>query len=503
MMEKRVLAAAALSVAFLGLYTKFVLEPQARRAPRQIAQVPGDQSKPSAAIYQQETSLHPIVEEDVITITSGGISLVIGKQSAAVHEALIHLPSDTVKVSSKFPIFSVQLPKQQLAWRLDTQTHEAATFIASSDSGAKYNLTYETTNGLYTADVTLNALSGEAQKALITTTWTQADALSGRQNPLEMVVSGPKDGGIWYQRFHPDHKSGKNVPRGTLLVSLTERYFTQALRHVSGLAQAQLLGSPQGIIAAESTVDLGYKGTLYFGPRDYFYLKQAGFADVFKVGALGQIGLILVMVLKWIAGITHNYGVAILILSALISSMMAPFTLISMRSMKKMQSLKPEMDRIMAKHKGNTQKGNQEVMELYKKHKVSPLSGCLPMFMQIPIFIALLQAITHFIGFRGAHFLWIKDLSLPDKAFALPVALPLLGSYLNILPLVMAGLMYFQTKLSQQNMSAPGPNQPPNFMAGPVMPIMFGVMFYQFPSALVLYWLTNSAISIGTYRLVR
>lgn len=503
MMEKRVLLAAALSVAFLGLYTKLVLEPQARRSakpqPLKIAETP-----PTPIIAPQETSLYPIAEEDVLSITNERISLSVGRQSAAIHEALIHLPNDTVKIISKFPLFRAKLPKEEITWQLDTQTTSSATFSALSSKGIKYLLSYEISGSGNVADVTLKVPDGTNSEAVLTTTWTRADDLSGQQNPLEMVATGPKKDGTWYQKFRANPKSGKNVPRGTFLVSLTERYFTQSLRHISGIAQVQILGSPEGIIAAESTVNASnYHGKLYFGPRDYFYLKQDGFGDAFKVGMLGQIGLILVMVLQWLAGITRNYGVAIVILSALISIAMAPFTLISMRSMKKMQGLKPEVDRIMAKHKSNPQKANQEVMALYKEQKVSPLSGCLPMFLQIPIFIALLQAITHFIGFRGAGFLWIKDLSLPDRVFALPTALPFLGSYLNILPIIMAGLMYFQTKLSSQNMTAPGPGAQPNLMAGPVMPIIFGVMFYQFPSALVLYWLTNSAISIGTYRLVR
>lgn len=503
MMEKRVLLAAALSVAFLGLYTKLVLEPQAQRPGKLTPQAIQEASTPPV-ISSQDTSLHPIAEEEVTSISNGEISLSLGRQSGAIHEVRIHLPKDTVKIATKFPLFSVQLPKEQLKWQLDSQTSSAATFIASTSEGIKYLLSYTTTNESNVVDVSLSSFGSSNTQAILTTTWTRADDLSGQQNPLEMVVSGPKDGGAWHQKLHANHKSGKNVPRGTFLVSLTERYFTQSLRHISGLAQVRVLGSPEGVIAAESTVEATkYQGKIYFGPRDYFYLKQSGFEDTFKVGVLGQIGLILVMVLRWLAGITKNYGVAILILSALISIAMAPFTLISMRSMKKMQSLKPEMDKIMAKHKGNSQKANIEVMALYKEQKVSPLSGCLPMFLQIPIFIALLQAITHFIGFRGASFLWIKDLSLPDRIFALPTALPFLGSHLNILPLIMAGLMYVQTKMSSQNMSAPGPNQPPNFMAGPVMPVIFGVMFYQFPAALVLYWLTNSAISIGTYRLVR
>ena len=244
-----------------------------------------------------------------------------------------------------------------------------------------------------------------------------------------------------------------------------------------------------------------FSATLYFGPRDYFYLKKAGFETAFHIGPLGRIGLIFLVILGWIQSIVRNYGVAVIIFSVLVTCATAPFTLLSFKSMKKMQQLKPSVDKIMARYKENPQKGNQEVFALYKENHVSPLSGCLPMLMQMPIFIAIFQAVPHFIALRGESFLWIKDLSLPDRFFHLSFSLPILGEYLNLLPIVMAAAMFFQTKMSQQQMPSSEANPSSQIMSGPVMPILFCIMFYNIQSALVLYWLTNSLISVAWYRL--
>ena len=244
-----------------------------------------------------------------------------------------------------------------------------------------------------------------------------------------------------------------------------------------------------------------YFSAVYFGPRDYFSMKRAGFHEAFPVGALGQIGLVLLMLLRALAGVTRNYGLAIITFSGLITATLSPFTLLSFRSMKKMQQLKPHMDKIMAQHKDDPKKANQEVFALYKTHRVSPLSGCLPMVLQVPIFIALFQAISHFVDLRGKPFLWIADLSLPDHLARLPISVPLLGNELNALPIIMAVVMYVQTKFSNKATGTDQTNPAAQMMSGPLMPILFGVMFYQFPSGLVLYWLTNSLMSLMVYRL--
>lgn len=157
----------------------------------------------------------------------------------------------------------------------------------------------------------------------------------------------------------------------------------------------------------------------------------------------------------------------------------------------------------MAQHKNDPSKANREIFAVYKEHKISPLSGCLPMLLQMPILIALFQALSHYIELRGKRFLWIQDLSLPDRLYHLPFSFPVLGSDINLLPIIMAAAMYLQTKLSQANAGASQSDPSTKMFSGPLMSVLFGIMFYNFPSGLVLYWLTNSVTSILWYRLAK
>ncbi len=171
--------------------------------------------------------------------------------------------------------------------------------------------------------------------------------------------------------------------------------------------------------------------------------------------------------------------------------------MISFRSMKKMQGLQPKLDQLKAKYERDPVRMNQETMKLFREHRVSPLSGCLPMLLQLPIFFALWSAISHVVEFRGEQFFWIKDLSLPDRLATLPFGIPL-----NLLPILTAIAMYLQSKMSQQSMSTSA-SKASAMISGPLMSIMFGVMFYQVPSCIVLYWLTNSVASLVWYKLAR
>jgi YidC/Oxa1 family membrane protein insertase len=182
---------------------------------------------------------------------------------------------------------------------------------------------------------------------------------------------------------------------------------------------------------------------------------------------------------------------------------MAPFTVMSFRSMKKMAALRPQVERIMAEHKNDPKRANQEMFSLYRQHRVSPVGGCLPMLLQFPILIALFSAIPNFIDLRGQPFLWIADLSGPDRLALLPMTLPVIGNALNLLPILMAGAMYLQMKLSQRQMPQDQSNPIAKVMSGPMMSVIFGVMFYHAPSGLMLYWLTNSLISATWYQLAR
>jgi len=160
--------------------------------------------------------------------------------------------------------------------------------------------------------------------------------------------------------------------------------------------------------------------------------------------------------------------------------------------MKEMQALQPHIEELRRTYKDNPQRLNKEMMELYKKHKVNPFSGCLPLILQMPIFFALYQALMRSVLLKGAGFLWIKDLSEPDRLFSLPATLPI--REINLLPILMTIIMFIQQKMSVTSSSSTTMQQQKAMMI--IMPIMFGLIFYNMPSGLVLYWFINSLLML-------
>jgi YidC/Oxa1 family membrane protein insertase len=161
-----------------------------------------------------------------------------------------------------------------------------------------------------------------------------------------------------------------------------------------------------------------------------------------------------------------------------------------------MQVLQPKIAELKEKHKKNPEKVNQEVLELYKKHQVNPLSGCLPLLLQMPIFVGLYQVLWRSVYFRGEGFLWIKDLSMPDRLFKLPFSLPFLGEYFNILPIIMSVIMFFQQQMTMKSMSGGDPDQVAQQKIMAIFfPIFLGFIFYNFASGLNLYFVVFYMLS--------
>jgi YidC/Oxa1 family membrane protein insertase len=167
--------------------------------------------------------------------------------------------------------------------------------------------------------------------------------------------------------------------------------------------------------------------------------------------------------------------------------------------MKKMQTLQPEIEKLRSQYKDQPQKLNKEIMEMYRQNKVNPFSGCLPMFLQIPVFFALYQTLMRTIELKGASFLWIKDLSETDKLFILPKSLPIIGNEINILPIVMIVAMFLQQKLSMKSAGSSTIQEQQKMMMF-MMPVLFGFLFYHFPSGLTLYWVSYTILSILSQR---
>ncbi|MBD3426939.1 MAG: membrane protein insertase YidC [Candidatus Omnitrophica bacterium] len=236
---------------------------------------------------------------------------------------------------------------------------------------------------------------------------------------------------------------------------------------------------------------------LYAGTLDEKKLAAIGYSleELVDFGFFGALSKVLLSILAFFHNWTHNWGLAIICLTILINFLLFPLTFKSFASMQQMKKIQPHMQKLKELHKDNPQKLNKEMMELYKKYNVNPLGGCLPLLLQMPIFIALYQGLMRFIELKGSDFLWIKDLAKPD-AVPLPFSLPVLGSSINVLPLLMVGMMVVQQKLSQSvsagAMTDEQASQQKIMML--MMPLLFGFLFYKMPSGLVLYWLTNTIL---------
>jgi YidC/Oxa1 family membrane protein insertase len=157
--------------------------------------------------------------------------------------------------------------------------------------------------------------------------------------------------------------------------------------------------------------------------------------------------------------------------------------------MKKLQALSPKTKELQEKYKSNPEKLNKEIVELYRVNQVNPLSGCLPMLIQMPIFVGLYQVLWRTIYFKGQSFLWIKDLSLPDHTIKLPFMMPLVGEYINILPILMVGIMALQQNMNLKTMVATTPDQASQQkMIAIFLPFLIGFIFYNMASGLNLYF---------------
>ena len=238
-----------------------------------------------------------------------------------------------------------------------------------------------------------------------------------------------------------------------------------------------------GVIVPLGTVAAGGSATitvpLYAGPQEQDKLDRLapGLDLTVDYGWLTVIAVPLFWVPAWIYGWVGNWGTAIILLTVLIKLLFYPLSEASYRSMARMRVLAPKLQRLKEQYGEDRQRMQQAMMELYKTEKINPLGGCLPIVVQIPVFIALYWVLLASVELRHAPFaLWIDDLSSPDPWF--------------ILPVLMGATMIIQTKLN------PEPPDPIQAKVMKIMPIAFSVFFFFFPAGLVLYWLVNNVLSI-------
>jgi YidC/Oxa1 family membrane protein insertase len=295
-----------------------------------------------------------------------------------------------------------------------------------------------------------------------------------------------------------DASNGYEFSGDVAWAGLGYTYFFVALMPENG-AGHKVSVRPNGtaLIAAVSGPTATDRYRLFIGPKELELLKSVG-KDIDRAidhGYFGFISVPLLYVLHFFHRFTGSYGVDIIILTVLIKLIMWPLTHKSFSSMKSMQKLGPQMEKLKERYANDKEKLNKEIMDLYKRNGVNPLGGCLPMALQFPVFIGLYNALSTPIELRHAPFVWIKDLSRPDweaLQFAVPVWWPsFLPSGIPILTIVMGATMFIQQWMTP---SAGDPNQRRMMM---LMPLMFTFMFVSFPAGLTVYWLVNNVLSIA------
>ena len=242
---------------------------------------------------------------------------------------------------------------------------------------------------------------------------------------------------------------------------------------------------------------------LYFGPLEYDKIKainrELEKTMNFGWGPIRPISKGVLFVLKKLHEFIPNYGYVLIVFSLAVKLLVYPLTKKSYQSTAAMQQIQPEVAALKEKHSSNPQKLNQATMKLYKEKGVNPLGGCLPMLLQMPLLFALFQVFRTTIELRAEPFVWwIKDLSAPDAVFTLPFSVPIYGSHVAILPILMVVSMFIQ----QRMMSGGAAQQPQQKTMQYFMTGFFFLMFNSFPSGLNLYYTLFNVLTIAQQKLI-
>jgi YidC/Oxa1 family membrane protein insertase len=384
---------------------------------------------------------------------------------------------------------------------------EKLTFAWKSNQGVVVEKTYSFTADSYVIGLDLTVKNGSERSI---------------QDKLYIALRGkvPKGGRAYgfegpstliddsLEEVDIDDIEDKNTYSGSLKwVAVQDRYFmTSIIPDQAQEASMRLYVKEGDMVEAQyvnpvSDIRPGtqftYQYALFFGPRSTEVLNGVGH-DLGKALNFGFFDIIAkpcVWLMNRLYSVIPNYGIAIMVLTLLIKLVLWPLGSKSYKSMAEMKKIQPLMKEIREKHKDDKKKMNEEVMGLYRTYKVNPLGGCLPMVVQLPVFFALYRMLYQAIELRHApFFLWVDDLSAPDRLFNfaidhIPFMDPPYG--IPVLTIIMGASMILQQKMS------PPMGDPTQAKMMMFMPVIFTVIFINFSSGLVLYWLVNNLLSIS------
>jgi YidC/Oxa1 family membrane protein insertase len=289
-------------------------------------------------------------------------------------------------------------------------------------------------------------------------------------------------------------------------VGILDRYFMSALIPVEAVQGNMLLSQSASqtitntLILAETDISPGQSRAFafkaFYGPRDTNLLKSYGYnlSKAINFGWFDFLAKPALWIMNLIYSFIPNYGVAIILLTVMAKIILWPLGNKSYKSMAEMKRMQPLMAEIREKYKDDKKRMNEEMMGLYRTYKINPMGGCLPMLVQLPVFLALYNMLYGAIELRHAPFVgWINDLSSPDRLFNFGFSIPFMEAPYGIpvLTVIMGATMFLQQKMS------PPPGDPAQAKIMLFLPLIFTFIFINFPAGLVLYWLINNVLSIA------
>jgi len=495
-MEKRLILAIALSLLVLLTWSTLVQKPQ----PIEVQDVRQTAVLPAQTPSLQPASQQPLpssLPEKIINYSQDNLEVIFDEPRAAI-KGLTFKNYNNYLFTLKYGLF---LQDPTLIFKKDRVDKKSISFTAlTPDKRVTKIFTFNNSNYTIDLEIKIDNLSVSPIRVNIPLLLGILDFSPGNhQARYQDVTIATQD-----KVLHMNARKNTQVA-GVKFLGLRDQYFAAIIEpHINNYSgfvnklnnQESEIGVNVQTELVQSGGQIGQLYHIYIGPQDLdiFNSVNSAWASIIHYGTFDFISQILLQTLSFLYRIVHNWGLAIILLSLLVYLILYPLSVKQMRSMKEMQVLQPKVEALRKEYKDNPQRMNKEIMELYKEHKVNPLGGCLPLLLQMPIFFALYNALMRSIVLKGAKFLWIKDLSEPDRLFLLPRALPVLGNEFNILPIIMAIGMFVQQKVSSVSAGSASAEQQKIMLI--VMPVMFGLIFYRMPSGLVLYWFVNSLLML-------
>ena len=468
---------------------------------------------------------------EIITLKNDVLELNIDTLGGAVVKAklLKHLEEDKTPVSlfdksSERQYFArsglvsatgVELPNHTQVFSVVRNTSNNSITLVAEKNGVRLEKTYALAAGSYLIDAkhVVKNISAQNLDATIYAEIVRDGGKPSFKGKVEdssfySTFTGPAiytDTEKFLKVEFSDIEKGKAKTPGTQMagqptwVAMIQHYFTTAWIPSTTYQKdlyVEMLEKNQYRVGVKSKLEpigVGQEKTeslkLFVGPQEEIVLESIapGLELVKDYGWLTILAKPIFWLLEKIHGIVNNWGWSIILLTVLIKLLFFPLSAASYKSMAKMKLVQPRLMEMKERFKGEPQKLNQAMMEMYRKEKINPLGGCLPVVVQIPVFIALYWVLLSSVEMRGAPWLgWIQDLSQPDTLFGV-----WFGAPIGLLPIIMAISMFIQVKL---NPTPPDPLQAKLMM---YMPLIFSIMFFFFPSGLVLYWVVNNILSIA------